>query len=40
MSKDGVDPNYPVSAEVIGIDVARSMESRALTKPYWPSCAP
>ncbi len=25
MSKDGVDPNYPVSAETIGIDFARSM---------------
>ena len=25
MSKDGVDPNYPVSAETIGINFARSM---------------
>jgi para-nitrobenzyl esterase len=25
MSKDGVDPNYPVSAETIGIEFARSM---------------
>ncbi len=25
MSKDGVDPNYPASAETIGIDFARSM---------------
>ena len=25
MSKDGVDPNYPVSAETIGIQFARSM---------------
>jgi para-nitrobenzyl esterase len=26
MSKDGVDPNYPVSAETIGINFARSMK--------------
>jgi para-nitrobenzyl esterase len=26
MSKDGVDPNYPVSAETIGINFAKSME--------------
>ena len=25
MSKDGVDPNYPVSAETIGINFAHSM---------------
>ncbi|MDE3188105.1 MAG: carboxylesterase family protein [Acidobacteriota bacterium] len=37
MSKDGVDPNYPVSAETIGINFARSMgiegtDKAALTK--------
>lgn len=25
MSKDGIDPNYPVSAETMGVDFARSM---------------
>ena len=37
MSKDGVDPNYPVSAETIGIEFARSVgiegtDQAALTK--------
>jgi para-nitrobenzyl esterase len=37
MSRDGVDPNYPVSAETIGINFARSMgiegtDKAALTK--------
>ncbi len=25
MSKDGIDPNYPVSAETIGMNFAKSM---------------
>ena len=33
MSKDGVDPNYPVSAETIGIAFAKSMGIEGRTKP-------
>ena len=40
MREDGVDPNYPVSAETIGTQFARSMGSKARTRPPWPNCAP
>jgi len=33
MSKDGVDPNYPVSAETIGINFARSMGIEGTDEP-------
>ena len=40
MRADGVDPNYPVSAETIGITFAKSMGIEAQTRPHWPNCAP
>ena len=39
MRKDGVDPNYPVSAETIGISSRDRWGSKARTRPLWPSCA-
>jgi para-nitrobenzyl esterase len=32
LSKDGIDPNYPVSAETIGINFARSIGMREWTR--------
>ena len=40
MREDGVDPNYPVSGETIGIDFARSMGIDGTDAAAWPSCAP
>ena len=36
MRDDGVDPNYPVSAETIGITSRARWGSRARTRPRWP----
>ena len=38
MRADGVDPNYPVSAETIGITFAKSMGIDGTDQPRWPSC--
>ena len=40
MRADGVDPQYPVSAETIGVNFAHGTGSRAWMRTHWPSCAP